>query len=123
MEGLGQPLLQDNVLFVDEEGESDLDLNCESGDIRVGFEYINVPHEMTVVGIQNDDLIKPVRTQEGIHPLVFPGNRTVSEMVSIMAGEEGRAMRIVRVGCGVVMFIGMMCMKGVHSPFPVSWCV
>ena len=120
MEGLGQPLLQENSTFVDDEEESELDLNCESGDIRVGYEFINVPHELTVVGIQNDDFIKPVRTQEGIHPLVFPGNRTVSEMVSIVAGEEGRTMRIVRVGCGVMMFIGMLCMKGIHSPFPVG---
>ena len=105
---------------MNEEEESDLDLNCESGDIRVGFEYINVPRELTVVGVQNDDFIKPVRTHEGIRPLVFPGNRTVSEMVSVVAGEEGRTMRIVRVGCGVVMFIGMLCLNGIHSPFPVG---
>ena len=120
MEGLGKPLLQENVTFIDEETESEMDLNCETGDIRVGHEYINVPREMTIVGVQNDDFIKPVRTHEKVYPLVFPGNRTVSEMVDMVAGEDGRVLRLIRVGAGVVVVMGMAWLKGIHSPFPVS---
>lgn len=120
MEGLGKPLLQENVTFIDEETESEMDLNCETGDIRVGHEYINVPREMTIVGVQNDDFIKPVRTHEKVYPLVFPGNRTVSEMVDMVAGENGRVLRLIRVGAGVVVVVGMIWLKGIHSPFPVS---
>lgn len=56
MSSLGDPskLVHDNFTILNEKEEEEFEMNCDVGDIRVGFETERMPNEVTVVGIQVD---------------------------------------------------------------------
>lgn len=51
---MGDPskLVHDNFTILNEKEEEEFEMNCDVGDIRVGFETERMPNEVTVVGIQ-----------------------------------------------------------------------
>ena len=100
---------------------SNADLNAGTpGDIRVGFEYKECPREMTVVGVQNDDMIMPVRKMSGSYALAAPGNLTAEQLIDSLELQEANELFTLRFVCGVGVFFGMFVMIGNFVPFRVD---
>lgn len=89
------------------------------GDIRVGFEYKKCPRAMTVVGVQNDDMIMPVRRVSGTYALAAPGNITAEELINTLDSQEANELFTLRFVCGMGVFLGMFVMIGNFVPFRV----
>lgn len=123
MEGTNQPLKEDSVRFLTPEEEDAMENNCMSGDLRVSHAYRNVPRTMTLVGIQNNDLILPVRDGNGIHPIAAPGNLTAEELATVHSEGTIKEMRMIRVTMAGVIAVAMWMMRGVTSPFHVRMIV
>ena len=123
MEGTNQPLKEDSVRFLMPEEEDAMENNCMSGDLRVSHAYRNVPRTMTLVGIQNNDLILPVRDGIGIHPIAAPGNLTAEELATVHSEGTIKEMRMIRVTMAGVIAVAMWMMRGVMSPFHVRMIV
>lgn len=119
MEGINQPLKEGSVRFLTPEEEDAMENDCMSGDLRVSHAYQNVPRTMTLVGVQNNDLILPVRDGNGIHPIAAPGNLTAEELVTVHSKEAIKEMRMIRIVTASVIAVAMWMMRGVTSPFHV----
>ena len=119
MEGINQPLKEESVRFLMPEEEDAMENDCMSGDLRVSHAYQNVPRTMTLVGVQNNDLILPVRDGNGIHPIAAPGNLTAEELVTVHSKEAIKEMRMIRIVTASVIAVAMWMMRGVTSPFHV----
>lgn len=119
MEGINQPLKEDSVRFLTPEEEEAMETDCMSGDLRVSHAYRNVPSTMTLVGVQNNDLILPVRDGDGIHPIAAPGNLTATELATVHSEGEVKEMRMIRILTASVIAGAMWMMRGVTSPFHV----
>lgn len=90
-----------------------------AGDIRVGIEYKECPRVMTVVGVQNDDIIMPVRKVSGTYAIATPLNVTADELLDELVLQEGGDLTNLRLICGVGVFVGMFVMVGNFIPFRV----
>ena len=130
-EGVGKPILYDGLQWISDEEEEELENNCifcsifsfigTPGDIRVGFEYKECPHVMTVVGVQNDDLIMPVRRLSGTFSIGIPMNATAEELLSVLDYDQAQECYTLRFICGCGVFIGMLVMYGSFIPFRVKY--
>ena len=86
----------------------------------MAFEFQRVPLQMTIVGVQNDNVLIPIRRASGLLPLSALGNRTAEEMLEDFAGEEGAELRTVRVAAWGGCFVGLWLLGGAMCPFRVG---
>lgn len=89
------------------------------GDIRVGYEYKECPRTITVVGVQNDDLILPVKRVSGTFAISAPMNTTAEGLLDTLEEEESKELVMIRCFSGLAVFCGMFIMVGNYTPFRV----
>lgn len=95
----------------------------ETGDIRIGFEYKECPRVLTVVGVQNDDMILPVRKVMGTYSLALPYNATTDDLLNDLNEQAIHEVYLIRIYCGLGVFIGMFVMVGNFVPFRVDMLI
>ena len=86
----------------------------------MAFEFQRVPQQMTLVGVQNDATLLPVRRAGSWRPLAAAGNQTAESMLDGFAGEEGREVRYVRIVACAGCFVGLWMLGGAMCPFKVG---
>ena len=76
------------------------------------------------MGIQNDDLLMPVRRISGTYAIAAPMNATAEELLGSLQTKEVEEMYSIRIYCGMGVFMGMFVMIGNFIPFRVdsSFC-
>lgn len=126
----GEPFKRDSLTWIPDDAESDFESACfpclfestagEPGDLRVAFEFQRVPQQMTLVGVQNDATLLPVRRAGSWRPLAAAGNQTAETMLDGFAGEEGREVRYVRIVACAGCFVGLWMLGGAICPFKVG---
>ena len=89
------------------------------GDIRVAYEYQAIPPEMTFVGVQNDEVLMPIRRVSGLAPIAAVGNLTSEELLDSLSGTEGKQVFEVRILAFVGIFVGLLFLKGSCCPLRV----
>lgn len=88
----------------------------------MAFEFQRLPPQVTLVGVQNDALLLPIRRASGVLPLAVVGNQTAEAMLDELAGAEGRELVYVRVAACAVGFVGLWLLRGAMTPFRVAVC-
>lgn len=86
----------------------------------MAFEFQRVPLQMTLVGVQNDAMLLPVRRAGAWLPLAAEGNQTAESMLDGFAGEEGKELRYVRAAACGGCFVGLWLLGAAMGPFRVE---
>ena len=80
--------------------------NPQIGDIKVSFEYVPSPFEISVISQQSGDSFKPYHSKKGNVELIYPGELSASEMIDKALKENKLLGWLIRLGGFIVMFIG-----------------
>ena len=78
-----------------------------------------MPPSLTLVGVQNDNMVIPVRREGHVLPIAVYGNATTDSILNTLAGSEGVEDYYIRIACGCTIAFGMLVMKGCYIPFHV----
>ena len=92
--GSSERVSHTNMTMLSAEEEEEWERNCESGDIRVGFETEAMPIEVTIVD--------------------------VDEVLSHIEQKENMNLQWSRIVCGICVFVGMLCRVDDRWPFEVG---
>lgn len=79
-----------------------------------------MPPSVTLVGVQNDNTVIPVRREGRAMPIAVYGNATTDSILNELAGNEGVEDYYIRIACGCSIALGMLVLKGCYIPFHVS---
>lgn len=86
--GSSERVSHTNMTMLSAEEEEEWERNCESGDIRVGFETEAMPIEVTIVAEQNDYRLMPVRENGKARYILFDRRVDVDEVLSHIEQKE-----------------------------------
>lgn len=71
------------------------------------------------MGVQNDDMIMPVRREGHAVPITAYGNATNERILNQLAGDEGVGNYFLHFICGGAVAIGMLVLRDCYVPFRV----
>lgn len=78
-----------------------------------------MPPSVTLVGVQNDNMVMPVRRGGRALPIAVYGNATTDSILNDLAGNEGVEDFYIRIACGCAIALGMLILRGCYIPFHV----
>lgn len=118
--GSSERVSHTNMTMLSAEEEEEWERNCESGDIRVGFETEAMPIEVTIVAEQNDYRLMPIRENGKARYILFDRRVDVDEVLSHIEQKENMNLQWSRIVCGICVFVGMLCRVDDRWPFEVG---
>ena len=117
--GRSEKLGHVNMTMLSAEEEEEWEMNCKPGDLRVGFETERMPFSVTVVGVQTDYRIMPIRKEGKAHYILFEGKVDPKGVLKYIEEREGLDIQSWRYVCALAVFVGMLCRTMDVWPFAV----